>query len=260
MMGKQVSVVSFDPISEKKKQGFLAKLLITRWKGGKPVQKDEPYGHYMFCGPQGSGKTASYIWYAEELFKKYRKRRISYIDHSKCNDEHEVKKSFGRTKATCVKRKFESPPVVKLYSNVGLGKEIKKTEIFETIAAFDEYANEIRIVLLDEVHTYFPKDGTDKETRKIRDDLISIFSQLRKRNTFILSTAQIYGRLDKALREQCLFMIDCRVNINSKLVNEFIPEKEILCDDLGRWAGKAKYIYVHGLSRFSYDTKKIIRE
>lgn len=249
-MAKPTSIISLDPIDTKKKKGFLGRLMVTRWKGGKAVQKDEPYGHYMFCGPQGSGKTASYIWYAEELFKRYRKRRISYIDHTSCDDEH----------MKCKKMKYAKPPTVKLYSNVGLGKEIKKTEIFDTIAGFDEYANEIRIVLLDEVHTYFPKDGTDKETRKIRDDLISIFSQLRKRNTFILSTAQIYGRLDKALREQCLFMIDCRVNHSSKLVNDFIPEKDILCDELGRWAGNPKYIYVHGLSKFSYDTKKIIRE
>lgn len=242
-MARQQSLVSLDPIDRKKRKGIIGRLLITRWFGGKPVIKSEPYGHYMFCGPQGASKTASALWYAEKLAKKYKKRRIGYFD--------EVTGKFI---------KFKVPPKIKFYSNFGLGKPIKKTEIFNTIDAFDPYANEIRIVVLDEIHTYFPKDGGDKETKKIRDDLIGIFSQLRKRNTFILSTAQIYGRLDKSLREQCLFMIDCKVSANKRLINEFIPQDDIICDDLGRWAGNPKYIYRHGLSKLVYDTKKIIRE
>lgn len=236
-MPKPQSVVSLDAIDRKKKLGVIGKLLITRWFGGKQVKKMQPFGHYMFCGPQGSGKTASALWYAEQLAKKYRypnwfKRKILRI----------------------------KPRSVKLYSNIGVGHEINKNLIFETINAFNPHDTEIRIVILDEIHTYFPKGGADKETQKIRDDLIAIFSQLRKRSTFILSTAQIYGRLDKSLREQCLFMIDNHVNINGKIVSAFIPEKDILCDDLGRWAGNPKKIFIHGLSTLEYNTKKIIRD
>lgn len=225
-MPKPESIISLDPIDRKKKKGLIQKLLITRYGSGKPIKKMEPFGHYMFCGPQGSGKSTSAIWYAEKLARKYKKK--------------------GYT--------------IKFFSNMGVGRSIDKAKIFETINAFNPDEKEIRIVIIDEVHTYFPKGSTDKATAKTRDDLIAIFSQLRKRSTFILSTAQIYGRLDKSLREQCLFMIDCRVNYKGKLVNEFIPEKEIICDDLGRWAGNPKYIYVHGLGKLPYDTKKIIRE
>lgn len=225
-MGKQQTVVNLDPIDRKKKKGILGRTLITRWFRGKSVKKMEPYGHYMFCGPQGSGKTASALWYAEKLSKRYHRKKYS----------------------------------VSLYSNIGVGEPINKNKIFETINAFDPYTREIRIVIIDEIHTYFPKSGVDPATKKIRDDLLAIFSQLRKRKTFILSTAQIYGRLDKALREQCLFMIDCKVNLHNRLVNDFIPEKDILCDDLGRWAGDPKKIYVHGLSTLEYDTLRIIRE
>lgn len=221
------TVINLDPIDRKKNLGIIGRILITRYFSGKPVKKMQPFGHYMFCGEQGSGKTASALWYAERLRRKY------------------VKK--GKT--------------VKFFSNFGVGDPINKSEIFNTINEFNPDDNEIRIVIVDEIHTYFPKDGADRDTKKIRDDLIAIFSQLRKRSTFILSTAQIYGRLDKSLREQCLFMIDCHLNMNkSKLVNEFIPQKDILCDDLGRWAGRPKKIYVHGLSELKYDTKKIIRQ
>lgn len=225
-MNKQ-TVINLDPIDRKKKLGFIGRFMLTRYAGGKSVVKSKPFGHYMFCGPQGSGKTSSALWYAEKLIKKYKRK--------------------GYT--------------VRLYSNIGVGAEINKLEIFSTINAFDPTEKEIRIVIIDEIHTYFPKDGMpDKETKQIKSDLVAIFSQLRKRSTFILSTAQIYGRLDKSLREQCLFMIDCKVNMHNRLVNDFIPEKDILCDDLGRWAGTPKFIYVHGLSKLEYDTKRIIRE
>lgn len=225
-MAKQQSVISFDPISQKKRMGIIGRFLISRWDlNGKPVKRMYPFGHYMFCGPQGSGKTASALWYAVKLGKKYQKKGFR----------------------------------IALYSNIGVGQEIDKLKIFDTINAFNPSEKEIRIVIIDEIHTYFPKGGANKQTQQIRDDLIAIFSQLRKRSTFILSTAQVYGRLDKSLREQCLFMIDCKQR-NGKLYNDFIPEQDILCDDLGRWAGNPKYIYIHKLAKIEYDTKRIIRE
>lgn len=236
-MANKQSIITLDPIDAKKKQGFLARLLVTRWFGGKPVQKSEPFGHYMFCGSQGSGKTSSVLWYAEMLIKKY-------------------------TKPNWFRRKIlrKKPFTVVLYSNYGVGREIHKRKIFETISNFDPYKKEIRIVLLDEIQTYFPKGSIDKETKAIQSDLVSIFSQLRKRNTFILSTAQVYGRLDKSLREQCLYMVNCKVNLNNKIVNDFIPGDDIICDDLGRWSGTPKKVYVHGLSSMEYDTKRVIKE
>lgn len=226
-MSRPTSVVNLDPIDRKQRQqGLIGRFLITRWSGGVSVRKMDKFGHYMFCGPQGSGKTSSALWYAEKLGKKYRRKKMK----------------------------------VKLWSNFGVGRPIVKGEIFKLIDEFDPYAKEVRIILIDEIHTYFPRDNVDKETKQIINDLNAVFSQLRKRNTYIISTAQIYGRLDKALREQCLFMVDCKVNIRNRLVNHFIAQEDILCDELGRWAGNPKRIYVHGLSKLEYDTKRLIRE
>lgn len=226
-MAKTTSVINLDPIDRKKRQqGLIGRLLITRWSGGKSVKKADGFGHYMFCGAQGSGKTSSALWYAERLAKKYKRKGWK----------------------------------VKLWSNFGVGRPIVKEELFKLIDEFDPYEKEVRIVLIDEVHTYFPKDGVDKKTKQMVSDLNAVFSQLRKRNTYIVSTAQIYGRLDKALREQCLYMIDCKVNMRKRLVNDFIAQEDILCDELGRWAGVPKKVFVHGLSKLEYDTKKLIRE
>lgn len=220
------TVINLDPIDRKRKKGFIARLLITRHAGGKKVKKTEPYGHYMFCGPQRQGKTASVLWYAEKLIKKYTRKKYK----------------------------------VRLYSNFGPGKNIVMKTLFNTIDKLDPYAKEVRIFMIDEIHTYFPKDGGTREQKELADKLNVLFSQLGKRNTYILSTAQIYGRLDKKLREQCLYMVDCKISLSGKLINDFIPQGDILCDDLGRWAGNPKFIYKHGLSNMEYDTKRLIRE
>ena len=129
------------------------------------------------------------------------------------------------------------------------------------IDELDPYANEVRIFMVDEIHTYFPKEGVDKETKLMINKLNAVFSQLAKRNVYLLSTAQIYGRLDKALREQCLYMIDCKVsNLSHKIINDFIRQEDIIADDLGRWAGNPFRIYNHGLSNWNYNTKQLIRE
>jgi hypothetical protein len=197
----------------------------------------------MFCGEQRSGKSTSKLWFTQLLVKKYRKKRIFYIDP-----------------VTEKIKRFEKPPKLSLYSNMGIGKPIDKKTIYDVIDSFDPYANEIRFVLIDEIQSYFPKDGSDKDTKAIKDTLVGLFSQLGKRNVYLMSTAQVYGRLDKSLREQCLYMFNCYKSFTGYLVNEKIPGGKIVCDELGRWSGDPVRIYRHGLPKDTkYDTKKLIR-
>src|SRR6218665_416294 len=153
MAGKSQTIVSLDPIDRRNKRdkGLIGRFLITRYGKGKPIKKMLPFGHYMFCGSQGSGKTSSAIWYAEKLALRYMKKKRP----------------------------------VKLYSNLGVGESFDKKKLFELINNFEPDNKEIRIVIIDEIHTYFPRGSVDKETAKLRDDLVAIFSQLRKRSTFI---------------------------------------------------------------------------
>jgi len=236
------SIISLDPIDRKKQKGLIGKLMVTRYHGGPPVQKTIKFGHYMFCGPQRAGKTSSVLWFTEYLANKHKKKPLK----------------FKNDKGKMVP--FKTKTVIKLWSNFGPGTPVNKEQLFDLIDQFDPYANEVRIVLIDEIHTYFPRGTQSKETALMVSKLTAVFSQLAKRNTYILSTAQVYGRLDKAMREQCLYMIDCHVNFNNRLVNEFILETDIIADDLGRWAGNPKFIHVHGLAKMAYDTKRLIRE
>lgn len=226
MSRKPETIISLDPLQQKKQLGLIEKLIRSRWHGGKEVKKTPEYGHYMFCGAQRKGKTASILWYMEHLGKKYKKKGYK----------------------------------VRVWSNINIGIETNKEKLFKQIDELDPYEKEVRFFLIDEIHTYFPKGNIDKKTQQQINDLNAVFSQLGKRNCYVLSTAQLYGRLDKALREQCLYMINCRISFRNKLINEFIPQEDILCDELGRWAGKPKVIHIHGLAKTTYDTKRLIRE
>lgn len=232
-MRKTQSVISLDPIdlNKKRQDSIMSRLFKTRHHGGKGIKKEIPYGHYMFCGEQGSGKTMSMLWYLEYLTKKFKKKGYK---------------------------------IQAVYSNFGIGREITKATLFPTIynlPAIEADEKVINFILIDEIQSYFPKDFADRGTKELIGQLVGCFSQLRKRHCFVLSTSQVYGRLDKTLREQVLYMINCRKSkITNRVVNDFIRGSQILCDELGRWSGIADFIIVHGLSKISYDSSRLIRE
>lgn len=224
---KQQSVVTLDPIDRqnKKRSGFFGRLLKTRHFHGKGIKKMDAFGHYLFVGRQGGGKTLSALWYYELLKKQYERKGKKII----------------------------------LYSNMGFGIPINKLNLSFTIRNIQYNKNYIHIFIIDEIQSYFPKDTKDKFTLQLIDDLTGDFSQLRKRQCYVLSTAQVYGRLNKSLREQCLYMINCRKSrLSNKIVNDFIDGDDILCDDLGRWSGEPVKIMVHGLPVTKFDTHKLI--
>ena len=226
---RQQSVVSLDPIdrSRKKQDGIISRFFKTRHFGGKKGQFPDPYGHYLFVGKQRMGKTASMIWYYDRLSQRYKRKKKEVI----------------------------------LYSNLGLGLPLKMTTLHDLLVNIKFDSNKVYFFLIDEIQSYFPKDTKQADILKRIDQLTGDFSQLGKRQIYVFSTAQVYGRLNKNLREQCLYMVDCRRSFfTKKFVNDFIDGDDIMCDDLGRWSGIPKKILVHGLSKISYDTHKMITE
>lgn len=224
---KSQSVVSLDPIerNRRKQDSPISRLFKTRHYGGKGLLRTDEIGHYLFVGKQRSGKTVSAIWFMEKLVKKYRKKKTVFV-----------------------------------YSNMGFGAVVRRDNLHELICNIEYDKNVIHIFIVDEIQSYFPKDTKNKGILDMIDQLTGDFSQLAKMNIYVLSTAQVYGRLNKNLREQCLYMVDCRRSrITSKTVNDFIPGDDVMCDDLGRWSGIPKFIYTHGLPVTKFDTHRMIR-
>lgn len=229
-----------DAIEERKKlqTSFFRRLFITQWHGGLGIKKDIPFGHYMFCGPQGSGKTASMLWYYEFLKKKYERKGYKTAH---------VFSNFGPFESLTKDTLF--PIIYKLAVKKDGSSRYKKED------------KVINFILLDEFHSYFPKDSNSKEDKELIRLLISRFSQLRKAHLFILSTAQIYGSLDKRLREQCLYMVSNRKShLSGHIISDFYKQEDILCDDLGRWSGIPSRIHSHGLPKAQYDTSRLVNE
>lgn len=226
MRSKSTSVVNLDPIAvnNRHKDGVIGRFFKTKHFRGKRLNKCDEFGHYLFCGPQGSSKTSSALFFYEYLKKKYEKQKKKVV----------------------------------LYSNMGIGLPVDRFSLHETIYNLRYVPNVINIFIIDEIQSYFPKDTKNRELLNMIDLLTGDFSQLRKRQAYVLSTSQVYGRLNKNLREQCLYMVQCRRSMFNKCVNDFIPGDDIMCDDLGRWSGNAKYIFVHGLPKTQYDTHALI--
>lgn len=228
-MPRQQSVVTLDPIDRTRKQqdSVLSRFFKTRHFGGKRGDFPDPFGHYLFVGKQRMGKTASLCWYYDRLSKKYKKQGKEVIT----------------------------------YSNLGFGLPLTMKSLHDLIVNIQYDKNKVYFFLIDEIQSYFPKDTKNKELLDMIDKLTGDFSQLGKRQIYVFSTAQVYGRLNKNLREQCLYMVNCRRSFfTKKFVNDFIEGDDILCDDLGRWSGVPRFIFVHGLAQINYDTHKLITE
>lgn len=226
-MQKTQSVVTLDPIERRnrKRSGPIGRFFKTRHFRGKGITKTDPFGHYLFVGRQRAGKTVSAIWFYELLKNKYERRKKKVIT----------------------------------FTNMGFANPVFKNNLSETIKKCRYDKNIVYIFIIDEIQSYFPKDTKDQVTLHIIDELTGEFSQLGKRQIYVISTAQIYGRVNKNLREQCLYMVDCRKSrITNHIVCDFIDGDDILCDDLGRWSGEPVKIMVHGLPKTNFDTHRMI--
>lgn len=227
MSRRPQSVVSLDPIdrNNRRRSGPVGRFFKTRHFRGKKMLKTDAYGHYLFVGKQRSGKTVSAIWYYEYLKKRYEKAGKKVV----------------------------------LYSNMGFGNPVFKMNLPAVIRELKFDKDFVYIFIIDELQSYFPKDTKDMTTLRLIDELTGEFSQLGKRQIYVLSTAQIYGRVNKNLREQCLYMVSCRRSAwTGKCVNDFIDGDDVLCDDLGRWSGEPQKIIVHGLPTTKFDTHRLI--
>ena len=227
-MRKVQSVVSLDPIdrSRKKNPGLISRFFMTRRFKGKPMKKTDGFGHYLFVGKQRSGKTVSAIWFRDYLIKKYTKKNKKVI----------------------------------LFDNMKLSKnQVSKYDFSDTISMCTYLPDVVYIFLIDELQAWYPKDTKDPETLQLIDKLTGQFSQLGKRQIYVLSTAQIYGRVNKNLREQCLYMVNCKPSyFRHRSLNEFIPGDDVMCDDLGRWSGVPEKIWIHGIPETRFDTHYMI--
>lgn len=128
-----------------------------------------PAGIWVFCGPQGSGKTLSAVACLKSMLKDYPKALV-------CSN---------------IEVKGIDRPVIP----------------FTDYRQLSELSNGIEgiIFLLDEIHVLW----NSLESKDIPISEMASFCQMRKDRRVILGTSQVYGRIAKPIREQLQYVIDC---------------------------------------------------
>ena len=175
-----------------------------------------PAGIWVFCGPQGSGKTLSMV--------------------------------------RCLKRMLKEYPKAMVCSNIeikGLGVPVIPFEEYEQLLTLSNGVNGI-IFAIDELHVLW----NSLESKEIPISEMATFCQMRKDRRVILGTSQVYSRIAKPIREQLQYVIECRNFASVLQVNEVLDPAYCLERDGNLEAQKiATRIWFHTPELYSsYDT------
>lgn len=129
-----------------------------------------PAGIWVFCGPQGSGKTLSAVQTLDKLVRKYPKCRVISNTPVVLPDGHAVEDFYDYSQLNSE-------------SNGTLGI----------------------VFFLDEVHVLW----SSLESKNIPISEMAAFCQMRKDRRVIIGTSQVYARIAKPIREQLQYVICC---------------------------------------------------
>lgn len=129
-----------------------------------------PAGIWVFCGPQGSGKTLSAVQCLQKICKQYPKAIV------------------------CTNLDIK-----------GISNKIIPFEDYSQLSELDNGIYGI-IFFLDEIHVLW----NSLESKDIPVSEMACFCQMRKNRRVIIGTSQVYGRIAKPIREQLQYAIDCK--------------------------------------------------
>lgn len=175
-----------------------------------------PAGIWVFCGPQGSGKTLSMIQTLKKMLEAYPKAMV----------------------VSNLEIKGISQPVIPFtdYSQL-----LELTNGIEGI-----------IFVLDEIHVLW----NSLESKEIPITEMATFCQMRKDRRVILGTSQVYSRIAKPIREQLQYVIDCHNFFQVLQVNDILDPANSIEKDGSLVADKiATKVWFHSPELYgSYDT------
>lgn len=138
-----------------------------------------PEGIWVFCGPQGSGKTLSAVQTVQKMAKQY--------------------------------------PAAVVVSNMeirGLEKPAIPWTGYDMLGSVDNGIKGV-IFLLDELHILW----NSLESKQIPFSEMAAFCQMRKARRVIVGTSQVYGRVAKPIREQLKYVFECSNHFGVLQVN-----------------------------------------
>lgn len=150
-----------------------------------------PSGIWVFCGPQGSGKTLSAVKCLKKIKKEY--------------------------------------PKALVVSNIQLKNVDFDVIPFTDYEQLTTMSNGVEgiIFLLDEIHVLW----NSLESKDIPISEMATFCQMRKDRRVIIGTSQVYGRIAKPIREQLQYVITCSNLFNILQINHILDPAEAIEKD-----------------------------
>lgn len=147
-----------------------------------------PAGIWVFCGPQGSGKTLSAVQALKKICKEY--------------------------------------PKAIVVSNLDIRGIENRMIPFESYEQLKELSNGIEgiIFFLDELHILW----NSLESKDIPISEMACFCQMRKDRRVIIGTSQVYSRIAKPIREQLQYAVDCKNYFKILQVNKILDPSECI--------------------------------
>ena len=169
------------------------------------------YGFHIYCGLGGSGKTVSIVNYLLKMRQKYPKLKIYTNFYFPAGDG--IIKSW---KDLIEITNYETIEIdQKEYEKLLLIKPNKEgKDFFIKESRFYKIVNHGVIFGFDEIHMTL---GSDKWKDR-PEDLLYYISQQRKMHKQIVASSQVFTRIDKTLREQTNFFIECSSYLLGRLV------------------------------------------
>lgn len=145
-----------------------------------------PAGIWVFCGPQGSGKTLSAVQCLQKMCAKYPKAIV------------------------CTNLEVR-----------GIENKIIPFTDYSQLSELDNGIEGI-IFLLDEIHVLW----NSLESKDIPISEMACFCQMRKSRRVIIGTSQVYSRIAKPIREQLQYAITCTNFFGLLQVNTVLDPSE----------------------------------
>lgn len=231
------------------------------------------YGFHIFCGLGGSGKTVSLVNRLLAMKEKYPNLKIYtnfYFTGADgfINDWRDL---IEITNYETVEITEEEYSKLKLLKPREEGKDKKffceKVNLEgqeEFVLKYYKIINHGVIFGFDEIQMTLASD----KWKDRPDDLLYYISQQRKLHKQILGSSQVFTRIDKILREQTNFVIECfSFLLNRLVVNKYYYSEEYIANgekkDKGsrkRRIKKFEIFIAKDFIRNAYDTEEIMKD
>lgn len=201
------------------------------------------FGFWLFCGLGGSGKTLSMVEYLERMYLKYPKIKI-YTNFR-------YKHASGQINS------WEDILDLENFELVEIDKDeynamIERNEVEETVCKDNKlYRKKHNGIIFgfDEIHLTFASQNYES----CPDNMMEYISQQRKLHKQIVSSSQVFTRIDKKLREQTNYVVECKSLGGRWIFNKFFHTTDYLANDEKGDNGPRKRKRARRRSFIAYD-------